>query len=606
MTTAIRGEAALADFRARLTGRYGLELVRQHGGRAEVQLPVGVGKSRWMDAITFEAATKNVYDLVVVLAPTRQLVEERAPLRSPPVGLKVINIRPRPARRCGRRRNAQWKLYDAAGMAALGREEICGTCPRLAKCYWPRQYGKSLRNARIVYATQSHLERDPSFLISLRSWVRADRMLTLLDETNFIAASQEETITAAELQQFIESLRQASPGRGFDRTHQRWRSLAELLAEASTVGLQEGRWRAPPIPPAWAAAVQRTGVRRYGTAYRFPAYRLSQLRYSPTESRRRGEGGAIQFAARPYVGDCLIFSGTADPEFTAYRLGKGLASPFSGLTFSHPGTRWYNIASPIGARRYFARHAPQLLDFFAGLVVRRAAEGRRALLVVKKLFAAWCANELAERFAALGADLRVVTEGWTEGLLQDPRVVPLITFGMIGTNLFEHFDVVYCLSGFYVHEGVVNQCLQDVIREDLRLPIRIETVGSPKRRLATVADPAHRFYDIAPLAQPALEQQEHHVVVQAVGRVRPFTRPREVITFQMGALPGVAYDAEFRTLGEARRAFGILSRREQKAADLADKIAVLRGGHKSQVEVAKALGISVRTVRNYERKEDRQ
>ena len=166
-------------------------------------------------------------------------------------------------------------------------------------------------------------------------------------------------------------------------------------------------------------------------------------------------------------------------------------------------TCWFNLASPIGSRRYFARHAPQVLDFFAPLVARRAAEGKRVLLVVKKQFTALCAAALAERFAALGADLRVVTEGWTEGLLHDPRVVPLITYGMIGTNLFEHFDAVYCLSGFYVHEGVVDQCLQDVIRQDLRLPIRIETVGNPRRRRATVADPAHRFYDLARLAQPA-------------------------------------------------------------------------------------------------------
>jgi hypothetical protein len=55
-----------------------------------------------------------------------------------------------------------------------------------------------------------------------------------------------------------------------------------------------------------------------------------------------------------------------------------------------------------------------------------------------------------------------------------------------------------------------------------------------------VANPAHQDYDIARLAQPTLEFKEHGVVVQAVGRVRPFTRPREVITFQMAELPGVS------------------------------------------------------------------
>ena len=228
------------------------------------------------------------------------------------------------------------------------------------------------------------------------------------------------------------------------------------------------------------------------------------------------------------------------------------------------------------------------------------------LLVVKKVFVSLCAAGLAERFTALGADLRVVTGGWSGHELLDHRAVPLITYGTIGTNLFEHFDAVYCLSGFYVSEGVVSRCLQDAIRQDLRLPIRVETVGSPRRRRAAVADPAHRYFDLARLAQPALEQQEHHVVVQAVGRVRPFTRPREVVTFQMAQLPGVAYDVEFRTLAEARRAFGVPSRREQKRIALATKIATLRSHHKTQAEVARLLGVSERTVRNYERKEDRQ
>src|SRR5262249_70530 len=158
----------------------------------------------------------------------------------------------------------------------------------------------------------------------------------------------------------------------------------------------------------------------------------------------------------------------------------------------------------------------------------------------------------------------------------------LINYGMIGTNLFEHFDAVYCLTGFYVHEGVVNECLQDITREDLRLPIKIETIGNPKRRVASVVDPAHRYYDTARHVQAALAFQEDNGVMQAVGRVRPFTRPREVITFQMAELPGVTYDAEFTTLAEARRCFRIESGRETKKATRAAQIEALRRSGLSQ------------------------
>jgi hypothetical protein len=184
--------------------------------------------------------------------------------------------------------------------------------------------------------------------------------------------------------------------------------------------------------------------------------------------------------------------------------------------------------------------------------------------------------------------------------------VPLIHFGTIGTNLFEHFDAAFCLTSFYVNEAVVDGCLQDLTRRDLRLPIRIETAGSPHRRRAGVADPRHRYYDVAWLAQSALEFKEHAAVVQAVGRVRPFTCPREVVTFQMAALPGVTYDAEFRTLAEARRFFAIPPGGRLKKSFRAAQAVALRRSGLTQEETARRLGVSVRTVRNYEKNQDRQ
>jgi hypothetical protein len=602
----ISGDEALQDFRQLLTGRYGLDLLQECEGRVLVQLPVGVGKSRWIDAITVEAVERSAYDLVVVLCPTRRLIEERGPLRNPPPGVKVVNIRPRPSRRCGRKRDAEWKQLESADLGALGRVEICSDCPRLKGCFWPRQYGMALRDAGIIYAAQAHLARSPGFLAQLKAWAGADRMLTLLDEASFIGTSLEQVLCAAELHQFVDVLRQSDPGRRGAKNHLKWVRLAEMLLEASTTDLQMASWRAPPITPQWAVRIQKTGVRLYGEAFRFLGYRIAQLCHAPMESRWRAENGDLQFSARPYLGDTMIFSGTVDPVFTRYRLGKELASPFEGYRFIHPQTRWCNLASPIGSRKYFVRHSPQILDFFAELIVRRVAEGKRVLLVTKKCFRTLCANGLAERFANREIDLRIVVGGWSLEQLTDSRVVPLITFGMIGTNLFEGFDAAYCLSGFYVNEHVVNRCLQDLTRQDLRLPIQVQTQGMPKWRQASVLDPDHRYYDVAWLVQPALEFQEHHVVTQAVGRVRPFTLPREVFTFQMGQLPGVQYDAEFTTLAEARRFFGIASRRVQQKAELEAQIAFLRGSGKTQADVARLLGVSERTVRNYERKEDRQ
>ena len=347
-----------------------------------------------------------------------------------------------------------------------------------------------------------------------------------------------------------------------------------MLGDASTVDLQRPGWRMPRVRHDWAVTVQRAGVDRHPGQFRFLGYSLAEFGSSPAETRRRDEDGGIQFGSRPYVGDCMIFTGTTDLDFARHRLGKDLGSPFADHRFSHPGTRWYNLASSIGTRRHFARHAPQVLDFFADLTARRVAEGKRVLLVAKKYFVPGCAQGLADRFAAKGIELQVVTDGWSAAELADPGVIPLISYGMIGTNLFESFDCAFCLTGYYVDESVVDQCLQDLTRRDLRLPLRIETVGSPKRRRAGVADPSDRYHDIARLAQPALEFKEHGVVVQAVGRVRPFTLPREVITFQMGELPGVSFTAEFNNLEQARRHFGVSSARQAGTAGRTAEIAL--------------------------------
>src|SRR5262245_42846321 len=160
-----------------------------------VQLVVGVGKSNWMDAVTRAAVEDGDYDLVVVLAPTRQLLEERQPLHHPPLDVRVVNLRPRPTDLCGPARDARWRRCGAADLGAFGRVEICGTCPARQHCFWPDQYGRALEGARIVYATQAHLERSPNFLASLQSWAGASRMLTLLDEANFIGTPRERVIT---------------------------------------------------------------------------------------------------------------------------------------------------------------------------------------------------------------------------------------------------------------------------------------------------------------------------------------------------------------------------------------------------------------------------
>jgi hypothetical protein len=595
----VRGEAELQAFRRSWTGERLLELLRESGGRLRINWPIGVGKSHSIDAVIEAAVRGGDYDLVIALFPTRQLVRERRWIQNPPADVLIANLQPRPRQRCGRDLDESWRHFERAGLGVLGRERLCKQCPKRCGCPWPKQYGKQLRGSRVIYGTQALLECAPTFLGHLKRWARADRVLVLLDEVNLLMTSYRQTIASADLARFVHALEQ-TPGAGLG-AHRDWIYRADLLLKAPTEDLRDGGWRMPFIAPPWALAIQERGWELYGQAFKFLAYDLQEFGRSSLDSRERDAAGNLHFAARPYVGwDFIIYSGTAHPELAAFRLGQDFASPFDGYRFEHPGTSWYNIASRLGVRRYFPANADQVLDFFAEPVARRLREGRRPLLIAKKCFLSLCRDGMSARLHELGlTEARVITTGLTPEALARPHVVPLISYGTIGTNLFEGFDAAYCLTGYYVNEVVVNSILQDVLASDGHIAIKITTGGRPRRRTASVVHADHRVYDVHRLAQLALSQQEMDVVLQAVGRVRPYTRPREVITFQCSEHPHMAYTAEFSSVGEARQFFRIPDRRGRQRLQHQHEIKAARERGLTQQEAAEQIGVSLSTIKRY-------
>src|SRR5262249_60363335 len=99
------------------------------------------------------------------------------------------------------------------------------------------------------------------------------------------------------------------------------------------------------------------------------------------------------------------------------------------------------------------------------------------------------------------------------------------------------------------------------------------------------------------LAHAFLSQLEASVVVQAVGRVRFATRPREVITFQCSDLPGVQLTREFFSLREARDHFGLDTGSAYDRKRQAAEARQLRAEGLTVREIAGRLGVSERTVR---------
>jgi hypothetical protein len=141
--------------------------------------------------------------------------------------------------------------------------------------------------------------------------------------------------------------------------------------------------------------------------------------------------------------------------------------------------------------------------------------------------------------------------------------------------------------------------LQDVYATDLHILLKFKTDGLPRRRQVTVANAADRFYDVNQLAPLALEQQEMDVVLQAVGRVRPYTKPREIITFQCAAHPQLAYTVEFNSLAEARGFFNVPSSREAQKAGTTYLVQAAKKAGLTQQKAANRLNISLRTVKRH-------
>ena len=162
----IQGPDALAQFRATWTGPRLLELLQTHQGRLYINWAVGVGKSRSLDAVVPAALASGRYDLVVVLAPTQQVLQERRWVHQPPASVRVVHLRARPRQRCGPELDAAWRLYEQGELGALGRVELCGRCPARRGCAWPEQYGQALAGVQVIFATQVQLQRAPAFSCS--------------------------------------------------------------------------------------------------------------------------------------------------------------------------------------------------------------------------------------------------------------------------------------------------------------------------------------------------------------------------------------------------------------------------------------------------------
>lgn len=593
-STTINEDGLEAFRRARLAPKALLKLVERHV-RVLVRLSIGVGKSTAVDGLLEHPGLYQGFDFVVYAAPTWSIIRERSVVRgSAQIDLPWMLMRPRPKDWCADYAEL-WAHYEQRSCSTYAKATLCRECQRLAKtvtpCVWPSQFSR-VKHQSLLFLTEQQLVLNRSLIPMLRSIRKGGRILVILDEARMLDANFEVTLAEDDLVKF-EQVVTAIPDAA---SRSRWlKAIATLRQRADLAH----RIDIPPWLNRDCYAIQDAGVRRFGDSFRYVGYDLTLLAGShPTERWRVADG--IRFVGRPLLNcHALLLSAHLSADYVGERLGAGpIASPFENVTFRHSGTRIINLRNRAGADRHFFRNHTQLLDTIAVLIARNVGTGTSTLLISRKKSKELCASYLSGRLAAWGITVKFACEDYS-GLppSPDPRVIPVIHYGVLGVNDFTEYQAAYCINSYYISAHELTRVTQEATPRVDRVSLAIDSDRDLVRR-ARVSEGPDPGGVLAHTANIYLRKLELDPVIQAAGRVRFATKPREVVFFQMADLSPLVGDHEVvRTAAQLRGALGIPAARDvDQHLEAVAITEALQAGHTAP-DVAAQAGISLRTLR---------
>jgi len=581
----------LADFRRQWLSPATMLSALEQQSVILTNVPVGVGKSRLLDDMLDELRLQPQFDVIIVLVElTAGLLERRLVQRMPD---DVRRLRPRPRDVCGTL-DQTWRGLEELGCAAYAKKHVCGSCPHYELCFWPGQYGKALKGASVVFGTHSQLKVNPFFVQHIQMITGAEKTLLVLDEAGFIETSSRVALGRRKLSDLVAAIGRADVR---EDAADEWAYQVILLTHATTQDLRRSDWKLPFLSPDEIVSIQEAGL-TVDPRFRWVGHKVQALtRASLTQ--RWTDGSGIHFVSRPYLADrTLILSADMDEGYVQRQICVArVHNPIPPARIHHRGTRFYNICCLHGAARRFRGNHKQILDIFGQLILRNIDADRLTLLITRKHLKALCIEYLTQRLIQWGRPIHLVASGGAPIEQPSPVVIPVIHYGICGINSFEDYYAAYCLNSFYLDENVLRQAVADVEDDDLRFPVRIEVRGTPKRRVAATFDKRFRASDADSICQAYYRQLETNTVIQAVGRVRYATRPREVITFQAADLHNIPLHREFYSLRELREYFGLATGSEFTRNLQRSEAKRLRREGGTTGQIAERLGISQRTVR---------
>lgn len=590
-------ETALSAFRReRLSPSAILSMLRD-SVQVFVRIAVGVGKSAAVDAFIAEKATFEFFDLVVYVAPSWNIINERkivAGSTTAPVPWMTIN--PRPRARCGVL-DREWSSLEQRGCSAYAKVQLCRTCHHYSACDWHDQLSR-VADVRLVFATEQQFLNNRRFLETLIRATQSQRPLVIIDEARIVGAPMEITISEESLRMFDATLAALPKKTLTPKLRTGAQDVVRGLLRSSFDGIESFECTSVWAINFEASAIQEVGIRLFGISFEYIGFELDLFARSRRSERWKGTDGSVRFMARPSVNrHLLVLSAHLQDEHIARRLGLDqIESPFKNIRFRHSGTRIINLRNRIGAAQYFEKNAKQILETFAVLIGRNIASGRSTLLVSRKNRKEFCAEKLRAVLSAWGLEVRFVTDGYEVlPTTPDPRMIPIIHYGILGTNNFTSYESAFCLNSFYISETDLERYINEAEPERFKLGFKI-TSGTRMLRQVELEHPLPASADIVAIAAQYHRHLEVDPVIQAVGRVRYATLPREIVLFQMNDFHGdIDEYGDVTSIVALRDALDLPSPKEITQSIEAAKLRISRGNGLTADEAAKALGMSRRT-----------
>ena len=599
MSPTMIDEHALPEFRAtRLAPDHVLHVLPDRESVLLFQEPPGIGKSTLARKL-IPVALDQSHDFVILVVPTRALIAELPPPEE--LGLApdtVVILERRPRARCGPL-DAEWTSLEKSGCAALAKDRLCGPCVHHATCGWPDQIERILPGTRLIIFTEQYLCLNPTMIPSLITRTKAAHPLVILDEALFLTTSMTRRITRPDLERFQAALGAAQVDHGLGQ--------AAVTSWLQDIGfLLDDDVDVDDLPRFWPTglehavlAVQEAGQSLFGSDYHHLSHDLSLLNSRITTGQWRRDG-VFEIAVRVDLGtaQAIILGPYLEAELVEERLQRSVVVANPGHAFRHSGTRVVNIRDSVGSAKSLGHtpHRNRVVDVFTALTMRNALMGKRTVLVARKRHLPAIRARVEELVAATGFPMVLVAAEDFMGANQcGPWEVPLINFGIVGVNSLKDFDAIYCIGAYNINAGHLNAVYQRDLPPDRRHALRLRSVD--RRRQVESADGSFTSRFHARRARALHRVLERRVVLQAVGRARPFTSPTEVILFQQDDFHDVFGEVEvFDALAAFRSAWHVPTAAQIARAALGDRMRDIRREGTSYRGIAGQFEVSTATV----------